>query len=105
MGKHRGRDEWAKLVAEYEQVAETQSLRSFAKANGIGTHSLGVWRRRIRDEDQAEQRLVPLVVHPGAGAAVIVRLGAEPTVEILDPERTAAAWVIELLRELTKGSA
>ena len=96
------------LVAEYEQVAETQSLRAFAKANDVPTQSLRNWINKLRDEALLEQqRLVPMLVRPGAavdGVAVIVRLGAEPTVEIFDPERAPAAWITELLRELAKES-
>jgi transposase-like protein len=110
MGQHRGRDEWARLVAEYEQVAETQSLRAFSKDHDIHPKSLRYWINKRRDEAllEQQQRLVPVVVRPGAavdGVAVVVRLGAEPTVEILDPARAPAAWVTELLRELSKGAA
>jgi hypothetical protein len=69
----------------------------------VGAKSLRDWRKRLRGEDQGEQRLVPLVVSE-LGVAVIVRLGAEPTMEIRDPARVPVEWVTELLRELTKGS-
>jgi transposase-like protein len=93
------------LVAEYEQVAETQPLRAFAKEHGVHKQSLRYWVNKRRDEALLEQqRLVPMLVRPGAAVAVIVRLGAEPTVEIFDPERAPAEWITELLRELTKES-
>ena len=93
------------LVTEYEQVAETQPLRAFAREHDVHPKSLRYWINKRRLEQ--DQRLVPLVLRPAAndGVAVIVRLGAEPTVEILDPERAPAEWITELLRELTKESA
>lgn len=93
------------LVTQYEQVAETQPLRTFAKEHDVPPQSLRYWINKRRLEQ--EQRLVPLVLRPAAndGVAVIVRLGAEPTVEILDPARAPAEWITELLRELTRESA
>lgn len=93
------------LVTEYEQVAETQPLRTFAEERDIPPQSLRNWVKKRRLE--RDQRLVPLVLRPAAndGVAVIVRLGSEPTVEIFDPARAPAEWITELLRELTKESA
>lgn len=94
------------LVTQYEQVAETQSLCAFAKEHDIPPQSLRNWFNKRRREQG--QRLVPLVLRPAAtndGVAVVVRLGAEPTVEILDPSRAPAEWITELLRGLTKESA
>lgn len=93
------------LVTEYEQVAETQPLRTFAKEHGVPPAGLRYWINKHRVEQ--DQRLVPLVLRPAAndGVAVIVRLGSEPTVEIFDPARAPAEWITELLRELSKESA
>ncbi len=109
--QHRSRAFWAKLVAEYEQVASTQSLRAFARARGVPESSLSRWRHKLRREREVEQRLVPVVLRPAEPvlgcrdkAQVIVRLGTEPALDILDHARVSPQWVAELLTELAKVS-
>ena len=105
--QRRNRDFWKQLVTEYEQVAATQTLRAFAKSRGVSENQLSGWRGKLRRENQLEQRLVPLVVRPtrqSSGAAVIIRLGAEPRLEVLDHARVPTRWLAELIHELARVS-
>ena len=107
--QHRSRDSWAKLVAEYERVASTESCRAFARRHGVAEGSLSRWRRKLRLEREAEQRLVPVVLRAAQpshhdGAEVIVRLGGEAAIEIHDHDRVSPQWVAELLSQLAKVS-
>lgn len=107
MGQRHSRDFWKQLVAEYEQVASTISLRAFAKSRGVSGKQLANWRSEFRRENRVVQRLVPLVIRPAtqtSGAAVIIHLGVEPRLEILDHERVSTTWIAELIRELSKVS-
>ena len=111
MGQHRSRDFWSALVAEYEQVAATQTLRSFAKRRGVSEKSLTNWRSKLRREssqaNEAEQQFVPVVVRSVArdhGAEVVIRFGPEPRIEVIDHQRVPVTWIAELAREFVKVS-
>lgn len=110
MGQHQSRDFWAQLVAEYEQVAATQTLRTFARRRGVSAKSLSNWRSKFRRQARTEQTLVPVVVRPvtrepvvrDRSTALIVRLGVEPTIEVVDIEQVSATWIGELITSLAK---
>ncbi|MGM0576843.1 MAG: IS66 family insertion sequence element accessory protein TnpA [Myxococcota bacterium] len=50
--KRLDRDEWRKLIAEYEASGETQA--DFAKKHGIGLSALRSWLYRFRQEAEDE---------------------------------------------------
>lgn len=97
-----------RLVAEYEQVASAESQRAFARRRGVSSSTLGSWLSRCRHEAPAGTDLVPMVVRsskpsPGMAPALVIRLGEEPVLELVEPERVPPDWLGELLRELSRG--
>ena len=73
----RGRDDWARLMAEYEGSGLTQ--RGFCEHRGIAYSTFGYWRTRLRRR-----------------AAVIGR-GVEPVIELCAmPAGEGSTWRVEL---------
>lgn len=107
MDQHRSHNFWAQLVAEYERVAATQTLREFARCRGVSAKTLANWRSKLRRESESQPTLVPMIVRSTMrdhDAVVIVRLGVEPTIEVMDLERASASWIAELIHRVSKVS-
>ncbi|NJN65115.1 MAG: hypothetical protein HC882_09730 [Acidobacteria bacterium] len=99
MGQQRGRHFFTPLVAEYERVAENESLRGFAKRRNISDKSLSYWRSKLRREREEQEQataptFIPVVVRPAEKVTSVVslRLGAT-TLMIHDPARTPPEWL------------
>ncbi len=75
----RGRAEWERLVAAYEQG--TVSRRAFCAEAGISPSALDYWRRKLREEGSVAPHFVELApersgwdVELALGDGVVLRL-------------------------------
>ena len=97
---------WTAAVAKAvldELDASGQSLAEFAAEQGLHPVRLSRWRSRLASRAlQPTAALVPVTVNGArsiqVGSASVVVETNVMRVEIHDHERTAAAWVAELIR-------
>ena len=47
--KKRSRNEWAELIAEYEQSAEDETQEAFARRRGVPVANFRYWLYKLRD--------------------------------------------------------
>jgi hypothetical protein len=87
--------------------ASGASLSAFARQSGFHARRLSWWRKRFETSVSEERApsFVPVTVKSApvvslAGAAITVRLG-EVCVEVEDPSRVPAVWVVEVLQSLS----
>ena len=82
------------------------TISAFAKLHQLDHQRIRAWARRSAAHETAT--FVPVVVRPERDedrVALVVRLGAQPSLEIRMPERVSATWVAALLRELGEGQS
>ena len=59
---HRRREDWMRLMAEYESADITQ--RAFCTRHGLAYSSFCYWRKRLRDEVSADSHSTQLIELP-----------------------------------------
>lgn len=89
------------------------SMRAYAMREGLRPRRLYWWTNRLaaversrRVEDEAV-RFVPAVVkvelpRGTSGSAIMIRVGATATMEIVDPRAVPSGWVAEVMAELER---
>ena len=106
MARHRSRDEWARLVAQWRQSGQSRVV--FCKRHGLAVSTLSDWARRLRTEAaegaaEAQARFVPVrVVQPAATVAQPTRA---VTVHVAGTRvdidgSSSPQWAAQVTREL-----
>jgi transposase-like protein len=95
---HQGRE----AVVAWQQSGLTQA--EFCRQHGIHVQRLIFWRNKLKLENSQRHFIEAAITGGAAEPAIVVKLRGGEQLEIEDPHRVDATWLIELVLGLSEGA-